>query len=661
MSEASVTGFPKKAFVIGLVLALIGTILFTIHTRTNLTYNIPWAGLAGPDLLVFAGYGFMILIVLIPLLSFFGIRMTPKEYAIIYIMSMVGWTAAAVFWVWGVQIWSVWTWGGGQAVTELGLTGLIPQYWYVMDQRFSEWFFSGGLVPWGAIAGPILFWGLMAACEGLAAFFLAMVFRKQWTEVEGLPFPLASPAVELANMAEEKTGSEKFVRIFKERWLWIAFLVAVILWGFNIIHAFVPTIPRLPIDEIDLNPWGGGNTAVNIDLTSSLKGAMVVLNFNPLWIAAFFFLPLDVLLTTWLAMVAFQWILPAVGISLGVFPDISAQGAWSVWWALGNEWPGAIWYLLGYGFIQGLALWVLFSNRKYIGGAISSAMKGDSESRIGLFGFVGITLLWLIVMFAQGASLVVITIATVYFLLVHLGMMRYRAESTNAGGGFWWWNWTNGVFYTFGNWPLRAPQAYVTLNLASPMGAGPGNTQFAAFSADAMSIATYFKIKAKDLATIVVVTTVVGIVFGGFFYAWWGYAGLRGPGWLNDQQVFAVDLAYNPYTGGVSEKLTALEPTYIPYALGVVLAMVLMWAKAAFATIPLNPVGLIMGCMYMWPWAFTSVFLAWLAKYLIMRTGGTPLYNRLLPASIGFVGGYWFIKVVMWFIVRLLIGVEIPV
>jgi len=652
-------GFSKRSLVIGLIVALIGAMLFTAHIRTNLTYNIPWAGLAGPDLVIFVGYGFATLIVLIPFLSAIGIKLTPREYAIIYIMSLIGWTAPAVFWIWGVQIWSVWTWGGAQVVTELALTGKIPGYWYVMSQSYAEMFYSGGPMPFGAIMAPILFWGLMAACEALAGFFLVMVFRKQWVETEALPFPLASPAVELANMAEQK-ADDGIVEIFKQKWLWIGFLSAVVLWGFNIIHAFVPSIPRLPIDEIDLNPWGGGNVGVNIDLTAALKGAMVVLNFNPLLIAAFFFLPPDILLTSWLSMVVFQWILPAAGIALGVYPDLSAQGAWSVWWALGNEWGGAIWYTLGYGFIMGLALWVLISSRKYISGAISEAIKGDSEARTGLLGFGGVTVLWLIVMFAQGASPVVITLATTFFLLVQLGMMRYRAEATNAGGGFWWWNWTTGVFYNLGNYSLNSPQAFVTISLMSPMGSGPGNTQFATFSADTMSIASHFKIKMKDLTTIVLSTTIIAIVFGGIFYAWWGYAGLRGPGWLNDMQTFAFDLAWGPYKGGVSDKLTALEPTFIPYALGVVLSIVLMWAKATFATFPLNPVGMIMGCMYMWPWVFTSVFLAWLIKYSVFKTGGTPLYKRLLPPAIGFVGGYWVVKLAMWFIVRLFIGVTLP-
>jgi hypothetical protein len=653
--------FPLRAFIIGLILAVISTMLWVAHTRANLTYNIPWAGLAagGIDFTLFIGYGFASLIVLPIILSKIGVKLTPTEYAIIYIMVLIGWTGPALFWMWGVQIWTVWTWSGGVVAKELALTGKIPAYWYVLNEKQAEWFFSGGPFILSEISSPILFWSVMAICEGLMTFFLALIFRRKWVETESLPFPFASSAVMLVNMTEE-AQDKPGIRMARERLLWIAFLIAVLAYGFNIIHAFIPTIPRIPIDEIDLNPWGGGNIGVNLDLTPTFKGAMIVLNFNPLLIAALFLLPLDILLTTWVAMVVFQWIWPAVGISTGLFPDISAQGAWSVWWALGNEWSGAIWYLLGYGFIQGVAIWVIISSRKYFSSLISSAIKGDAESRIGLFGFIGITVIWLLIMFAQGANPLVITLSVVYFLLVYLGMMRYRTESSPAGGGFWWWNWTNGVFSKIGNWPIGSPEAYVTMNLTSPMGAGPGNIQYALLSTDIVHISSQFKMDVKHLCLIVVLTTVITVIFGGIFYAWWGYAGLRGLGWLNDQQTFAIDLGYAIYKSGTSFKLTVWEPTYIPYIAGVVLAVILMWLKATFATIPFNPLGLIMGCMYMWPWVFTSVLIAWLAKYIIFKTGGTPLYQRLLPGAIGFIGGYWFVKLVMWFIVRLFIGLQLP-
>ncbi|MEM0162299.1 MAG: DUF6784 domain-containing protein, partial [Thermoproteota archaeon] len=85
-----------------------------------------------------------------------------------------------------------------------------------------------------------------------------------------------------------------------------------------------------------------------------------------------------------------------------------------------------------------------------------------------------------------------------------------------------------------------------------------------------------------------------------------------------------------------------------------------MWAKATFVSIPFNPIGLVMGCMYFWPWTFTSVFLAWLSKYFVFRTGGTSLYQKLATFAIGFVGGYWFLKLLMWFIVRVFVGISLP-
>ena len=74
-----------------------------------------------------------------------------------------------------------------------------------------------------------------------------------------------------------------------------------------------------------------------------------------------------------------------------------------------------------------------------------------------------------------------------------------------------------------------------------------------------------------------------------------------------------------------------------------------------FSRWPVNPIGLIVGGSYWAHFYLTSIFLAWFAKFVILKTGGAAAYQRFRPFFLGLVVGYslgiliMFLMDVIWF------------
>jgi len=56
---------------------------------------------------------------------------------------------------------------------------------------------------------------------------------------------------------------------------------------------------------------------------------------------------------------------------------------------------------------------------------------------------------------------------------------------------------------------------------------------------------------------------------------------------------------------------------------------------------PIHPIGLTIGYTHPTAMIAFSVFIAWVAKGLILRFGGRPLYNRGKPLFLGLILGYF--------------------
>ena len=80
---------------------------------------------------------------------------------------------------------------------------------------------------------------------------------------------------------------------------------------------------------------------------------------------------------------------------------------------------------------------------------------------------------------------------------------------------------------------------------------------------------------------------------------------------------------------------------------GFALTLLMLWLRARFLRFPLNPMGLALAGAFGGPIWF-PIFLAWLAKSLILRLGGAQTYRRLTPVFLGLAMGHFVIAGGIW-------------
>ena len=130
---------------------------------------------------------------------------------------------------------------------------------------------------------PILWWSLFYFVILYVMLCINVIFRKQWTEVEKLSYPIIQLPLEM-------TDSDKG-KLFKNRLMWIAFSIASLIDLVNGLHYIIPSIPEIKVKQFDISylfnekPWNAiGWTPIS---------------FYPFAIGLCFFAPLDLLFSAW--------------------------------------------------------------------------------------------------------------------------------------------------------------------------------------------------------------------------------------------------------------------------------------------------------------------------------------------------------------------------
>jgi hypothetical protein len=132
-----------------------------------------------------------------------------------------------------------------------------PKQW--TTARFFEALRAGERVPWEAWILPLVAWGAFVTLIFWCFLCLAVILRRQWVDNEKLSFPLVQLPLEMIRGGESEARGGGFLR---NRLTWIGFSIPALLFGFNGLHQWVPSVPEFPID-IDLNamltspPWNG--------------------------------------------------------------------------------------------------------------------------------------------------------------------------------------------------------------------------------------------------------------------------------------------------------------------------------------------------------------------------------------------------------------------
>jgi hypothetical protein len=174
-----------------------------------------------------------------------------------------------------------------QAQTETSWTKLwphIPTWLAPMDREATRGMFVGNSpVPWRAWIVPLAWWFLFFIAASGAMLFLAILLSRQWIHRERLTFPIAQLPIEVTSPSRA---------IFRNRLLWLGFVIPVVLESLLALNFYYPNIPAIVMKHRDMAPdWFPERPY------SALRPFVV--GFTPFIVALAYLSPVDVSFSIW--------------------------------------------------------------------------------------------------------------------------------------------------------------------------------------------------------------------------------------------------------------------------------------------------------------------------------------------------------------------------
>jgi len=529
-------------------------------------------------------------------------------------------------------------------------------------KEYVEPMLKGAPCPWNLWA-PTVGWWIIYTIFWMLFFvgWFALV-HERWIEVERLPFPFlptATVPIEIiTGGGEEKALSTKFKMFLLGSIIGLIFMIPMI--G----HYLYPPIP-------DIYGWakspyhGWWHGCMNL---ARVPGTEVFpvwahLVVNPMTWALCYLLPLDILFSTWFGA-AVIFLLPSyLAYLAGAYPGLEKTG-----WRpgpLGSK-PPFKWTPVWMGMFWGVLLIWFILNAGYIRRTFTTKITPEDRKRALPF-----VVCWVLIIVSTLVILGLITVAGATFIsaiaIVFTMWLQYFSGARAYGyaglpGNAWfcpidWWYLPYITKYTVGIPPhAMTPEEekafaagvgmdYVTaMNLGNRYTAnilGDINTLYGV----AFAIPTCYALAREtgthplDVTKVMIVAGIISAIIGwtmavqlGYslgvhntpmkrFDAWWGGAFLGARGW----------------TGRPAE-----EP-WIPYAIaGVIFACILGYLRMTYARWPLDPIGVALGINNAAASYFIPALVAWIVKLIVLRVGGTKVYeDYTVPLAAGFVVGYF--------------------
>jgi hypothetical protein len=632
-------GLTLRAYIIGVLLVVGWTLLITLIGGFS-----PYFPEATANSVIFGIFTMFILSLLGSKLKF-----TRQEFAAIYSMVLVSTVFAATwtFTIYGQVIEAI----GNLEYNKYGLS-YMPSIFGPRDPDLVRGAFSGGsAVPWNAWLIPMFYWITLSLMICFSGLFLTCILRKEYIDVETLPFPIATPITTMAK-------SESFFKMKHLRYVLIGMLVGF-LWPTNLAFLLNAIYPPLGISipgSVDLAPY----------LWSILPMAILAIDWGNIAILAFgYLIPNDILLTSVLLHVVFLWIIPPIEVSMGFLnapANYAAPGMWLYRYSdAALKAPVHFQDIMRYGAMIGLGVIPLLTQWKSIARSLRNAIHPDKEIeskeplpyRWAWIGFVATTVVTLYLLSLGGMPLWIGVVFLLLFNILLLGITRIRGESGGwIGNAEEFISPIHATLYQIGFEANIKDEAVKTTAWRSLMLAGTytwWGTLIALpppiTSMEAFKIGSVTNLRNKDLFVSISTAIIVAMLIGFPFALWGMYNYGITARWLYSRvdasfvgdQGFWQNLRLAFYAGGAPVSWT-FPPDWIQTALGVALVGLFTFMRMRFIWFPLNPIGIplagfVLSPSYMFLW-----LVAYIIKYVTLKVGGTKLYEEKgVPMAIGIV------------------------
>ena len=621
-SSASVKSTPSllRALIIGLLLIPVNVFWITI-------IEVRWYTLDGTSLPLFVTPIFFLFVLTVANLWWrkqVGVSkaLRQEELLLIYIILQVSCAFAGadtfqnLFGVIGAATW--------YATPENGWEHLffqyLPKWLLITDHETLAKFYQGGVSiysPQGmrylaAWIIPLTAWGIFFLTLYGMYLCLNILLRQAWIRDEKLTFPIVQLPIAM-------TSDDAGTAFFKNPIMWAGFGVAFGIAAFNGLHQLYPAMPQISVTINDIQgkfttpPWNFvGRTLIS---------------FYPFAIGIAYFMPLDLSLSCWSFYILAR-LFRVAGAQLGYsaepdFPYFPEQAV-GAWLALG--------VILIY---SGRHKWAAAFREARLG--LNSADPAEGmRYRYALIGLiVGIVLLGV---FSAMIGMSWYVALAFFALVLFLGFVitRIRAEF-GAPHEIYWVNPGQVLVTLFGPHMLGAQSLTLLSTLywfnrcyrnhpmpnqleAFKMMDGRKGVKFGGL-VGAMCIAAVVSLLTTYWANLHV-TYAAGALAKANGFKWW--AGTESFGnlqnWLTDPNSF--------------------KTSAVGYIVGAFLFVVgLSILRMNFEWWPLHPAGYALAISFAMEYFWLPVFIAWLAKAVILRYGGSRMYRLAIPFFLGLILG----------------------
>ncbi len=520
------------------------------------------------------------------------------------------------------------------------LSQTIPGWLMPHDDALIRGFYEGvdgGAVPWGRWMPVLIVWGGAFMVLSLSLGCLVSLFRAPWAEDEHLTFPLAELALSLAPDPQEQPGRPWLLK----SWLfWLGFAVAALYDGSNIAHAFLPGIKAVGQD-FDLSPL------LSERPWSALRPIDLV--FRPEIVGLGYLVPKDVLLSVWSLYLVFRvenFLATLFGYTAGAgFPHDRAQGM---------------------GAYIALGLFTLYAGRHHLLRVLQAAVGRGADGKASEHSIPPVVAIWgVIVGFLALTALMVAggmapLTALSYVALIYLCTLAYSRVRAQTGLPITYGMPREEMYETvlylqptnghLSDAAVRNESVFALFQTLSRMTFG----QLAANQLEGFHIARRSDIERSHLIGAIVLGLLGGLVVGyaihlldSYNYGWNILDGGSTEGGYRTRQALT---SYSRMQSRVHPGEPLTPGTSIARGAGLGLAMLMLWLRAKYLRFPLNPVGLALAGTFGGPIWF-AVFMAWLAKTIVLRLGGAHAFRQLTPAFLGLAIGHFLMAGGIWGIV----------
>ena len=620
LTEKTSTKFPLRAFLLGLSLVVLINVgapysMFILKSSQWAISYLPLSVMFIFTALVFFNAA---------LKTYLKIKgLSTTELGLIFTMSLVGASVPT----WGTSTYMIAVIGAPQyfASPENQWQAKVLEHiqaWLVPNDMIAlKWFYNGipagEAIPWGAWITPLFWWISLVMAIFFLCHCIVSALRKQWVEYERLPFAL----MELPQQLIAPPPGSNWPGFVRSSAFWIGFGIPFFMVMWNVATYFTPAFPPIPRDLSDPIRIDREFPAINTNINWAIIGLT-------------YFVNLDVSFSLW-----FFTLLTMV--QEGLFNRFGYTIANRDVYTLGH--PAIGWQSFGAMIVLvGSMLWMA---RGHLGTIWRKAIHDDPDIddsdelmsyRMIIVGGA-LSLLYIAFwMWRAGMNIPTVTLFILATLILYTGITRIIME-----GGLLFSR-APLVGQTFvGN--ALGPFATAQSNIAMGLSYGWHHELkgfFMVAAANSAKLSDHIRLSRRSLTFYIMLSALVALVVSMAFALYMGYSfgAYNYGGWI-----FGAG-SQVPYTESLRKiALKAPDWTRLGHLAGGAGAMsALTLMRYRFPWWPLHPIGMPVGiCSYPMTIIIFSVFVSWLAKWAIMRSGGIGLYQRAQPFFIGLVLGYF--------------------